>query len=67
MNTPKKIADRVRDYLADTGLKKSAFGRSVAKDPKLYDRVMEGRIALRMVARIEAFIEANPPPEPPAE
>ncbi|MES2339548.1 MAG: hypothetical protein V4537_15760 [Pseudomonadota bacterium] len=55
------VVARIRRYLARTGMRPTVFGRAAVRDPRLVGDLLNGRQpGPRMIARIDAYIRANP-------
>ena len=53
------ILRKIERYLDQSGMSPTAFGRAVARDPRLVHDLRRGREpGLRMLQRIQAFIGA---------
>lgn len=60
MSTIAALLERIERFCAAQGIAESTFGLRAANDGKLMSRLRAGRVTLRTVSRIDAFIAAAP-------
>lgn len=64
MNISEQFRQSIEDYLSDSGMHPTTFGKAAMSDPGFVFQVRDGRsCSMRTMDRVAEWIQDNPPSE----